>query len=113
MLSSMGSLLSTATRNRWKRTWRSRVAATVVATVGVIGGSAALAATSPATNAATTTDTGGNGVGASTSGSSVLEDIFRPPFTSGDSGSSSSDGANQWNNPSQSSRQPDTTTHGS
>jgi hypothetical protein len=45
--------ISTSTRNRWRRTWRSRAAVAGASVVAVGAGGAAIAATNPATSGAT------------------------------------------------------------
>ena len=46
--------ISNASRNRWRRTWRSRAAVTGAGVIGIVAGAGAIAATNPASSGAAT-----------------------------------------------------------
>ncbi len=46
--------ISNASRNRWRRTWRSRAAVTGAGVIGIVAGAGAIAATNPASSGAST-----------------------------------------------------------
>lgn len=70
--------LSTSTRNRWRRTWRSRAAVAGASVVAVGAGAAAIAASNPAASGATApTPTTAPAVTDRTPGPQSLRDYLR------------------------------------